>query len=359
MKKALVIGAGLTGCTIARLLVERYPSVKVDVFEKNGTIGGLCETSTMFGNIYQVHGPHQFHTIHQNVINFIRRFEIWDPYCHFKGAFFEQEQRYVPLPLNYNVIDTFKEKNLILHQLANLPKTHRTDTFENATKDIVGDYLYKHFFEGYSKKVWREPLNKLTGEWVSKRIKISNEDESYFDKGETQLMPRHGFNRFFENLVDHDNIRIFINEQFSGNIFNSNYDYIFSSMPIDELFNYKYGHLKYVGIKNEIKLEKEWEFSWANINYSSESIPYIRRTNYNKIYKKNSGIKIVGYEYPCPTSKMYPVKTQQYQTMFNSYNEEINRFPKVKSVGRLGQFKYINMDECIKSCFDVINSLVE
>ena len=357
MKKVLIIGAGLTGCVLARLLAERFKEIKIEVFEKNKTIGGLCETNVMFGNVYQVHGPHQFHTKHKNVIDFIKKFETWDNYTHYKGAFFEKENRYVSMPLNYKTIDTFLEKDLVLTQLASLPKIHRTDTFENATKDIVGSYLYEHFFEGYSKKLWREPLNKLTGEWVSKRIKIADNEESYFN-GETQLMPRYGFNRFFENLLDHENITTQINEEYYGNIFNAKYDWIFSSMPIDQLFNYKYGQLKYVGIKNVIKLEKEWGFTWANINYSSNNIPYIRKTNYNKIYKKNTGVNLIGYEYPCEHAKMYPVKTQEFQTMLLLYNEELKKFPHIKSVGRLGQFKYINMDECIKSCFDEIENIV-
>ena len=211
MKKVLVIGAGLTGCVISRLLTEKYKNVLIDVFEKNSTIGGLCETNTISGNVFQVHGPHQFHTKHQYIINFIKKFCIWDDYIHYKGAYFEEENRYVPLPLSYATINTFKCKDLILNQLASLPDKHRIDTFEHATKDIVGEYLYTHFFKGYSEKLWREALDKLTGEWVSNRIKISNvSNESYFDVKETQLIPRGGFNQFFENLLDHKilNLRV-------------------------------------------------------------------------------------------------------------------------------------------------------
>jgi len=358
MKKALVIGAGLTGCVISRLLVEKYKSVEVDVFEKNNTIGGLCETSTVSGNVFQVHGPHQFHTKYQYVIDFIKKFGIWDNYVHYKGAYFEEEDRYVPLPLSFDTINTFKCKDIVLEQLSSLPNMHRTDTFEHATKDIVGEYIYDHFFKGYSEKLWREPLNKLTGEWVSKRIKISNiNKESYFDSKETQLMPRGGFNCFFENLLDDKRIKVYLNSLFEGNVFNANYDYVFSSMPIDELFDFKFGKLKYVGIRNEIRIEKEWNFPWANINFSSKNIDHIRRTNYNVIYKQNKGDKIIGYEYPCENSKMYPVKTEKYQAMFEQYKAESHKFRTIKSVGRLGQFKYINMDECISDCFKLIGNL--
>ena len=334
MKKILVVGAGLTGSVISRMLADN--NYKVTVIDKRNHIAGNVFDYINDKNI-RVHkyGPHLFHTNNEKVVSFIKKFAHWVEYKHKVKAILK-DGTYVTLPVN------------------------------NQTKKIVGaDNIVETFVRPYSEKMWGLKLEKISPDIIN-RVPVRDDDnEYYFPKDKYQLIPRDGYTLFVRNILDHKNIEVQTNTAFNRNM-EKGFFHIFCSMPIDEYYKFKYGHLKYRSIKfHNIDFPSPKLLPVVTVNFTNKS-KFTRMTEWKNIpnHGYNENFTTITYEEPCSfeennNEKYYPVKDidGENRSLYLKYKNIENK--KVSFVGRLGTYSYLDMDQCISHALKVSNNFLK
>jgi UDP-galactopyranose mutase len=345
-----VIGAGLSGCTIARLLKDRGHGVVI--FEKEKVPGGLCRTGVHEGKLYQLFGSHNLHTRSEAVIEFVSKFSEFNHYVHRVGTFVDG--RTFPYPISYKTIGLLKEKDRILKEIACLPEKMDVSNFESCVVSMMGESIYKKFIENYTRKFWRISPKEMDAEWAPKRIEIRQDDSLGYFKDEWQGLPLKGYTHMFEKMIE--GIPVHYNAEIKD-YHDLDYDLVVSTTPIDELFGFCYGRLAYRGLDFKIRFdESKWEdVQYGCINFPNNDAAYIRKCNYSFCYPNGPVTSyIVGYDFPGDHSRMYPLCTSENKKLFNQYLARLVQIKNLLSIGRLGLFSYYDMDETVAWCLDHI-----
>lgn len=351
--KILVVGAGLTGCSIARLMKDRGHNVSIK--EKLNHLGGLCYTKkNPEGILYDPYGAHTFHTKDKRVEEFIKRFSKFNSYIHKKGIILNGILRRFPISLK--VIEEMPEKNQILEELNERPAEPDYTNFENYIISVFGKTLYKLYIYNYTRKMWGSEPKELTSSWVINRIGLKSYDSELFE-GEWQGLPIEGYTKLLENMVE--NIPI----EYNCKSFNNNNDVVLFSGRIDELYRYKFGVLAYRSLEFENKLNEEWE----NLDFGTINLPqhpiFIRKANFNVLYQQDNQESLIQYQKPVPidcfNDPMYPINTRENIELAFQYLKEACKSEKIIPVGRLGLYKYLDMDKAISLSMDMIYLIEE
>jgi UDP-galactopyranose mutase len=330
-KKILIVGAGLSGAVVARFLAEK--GFEIDLIERRNHIAGNCfDFIDENGILVHKYGPHLFHTNNSKVISWIQRFAQWIPYKHKVKAMLDDGEL-VTLPVN------------------------------KYTAGIVGsDNIISTFFKPYSKKMWGVDLEELDPE-IFNRVKVRDDDnEYYFPDDLFQAVPSGGYTLFVKNILDHENITISLETNFSKEMIN-NYLHCFNSMPIDEYYNYSFGSLPYRSVKfHTVVLPLPKIFDVATVNFTHDS-PYTRITEWKNIpsHGCNKHLTVLTYEEPCDyldnnMERYYPVKDASglNRRLYDSYAAIHN--PNVTFIGRCGQYVYLDMHQVISNSLSIAES---
>lgn len=331
--KILVVGAGLSGCTLARLMAESGHCVTV--IEERDKIGGNCSDRVdENGILYHEYGPHLFHTNNKKVFDWLSRFTEWVPYRH-KAMAMLRNGELVPFPVNAKTLRTVQEDKII-------------DTF----------------FRPYTERMWGMPLEKVSPDILSRVPVRGDENEEYFPGDDFQAMPKFGYQKMFEEILSHVNIDIRLGEKFRRNVdVESKFDLIFNSMPIDEYFEFEYGKLEYRSLKfHHYNVCVARLFPVATVNFTDDG-PYTRITEWKNIpnvnlYASNQFQTKITVEEPCSAEenswqRFYPVPDLEGKNlkMYKRYQKDCPE--NMKFIGRCGQYKYINMDQAVELAMGV------
>lgn len=324
MKNILIVGAGFSGAIIARLLAEK--KYNITIIDKRDHIAGNCyDYVNQYGIRIHKYGPHLFHTNNKTVFKFLNHYTDWIEYKHRVKALLSNGA-YVTLPVNRKTIRTIGKKNII-------------------------ETLYRP----YSEKMWGMPLEKIDKD-ILNRVAIRNDDnELYFPNDKYQFMPKNGYTKLFENLLDHPKIKIILKKNYKQSL-NKNFNFIFNSMPVDEFFNYKFGELPYRSIKfHNINLPITKVLPVTTINFTNKG-PYTRVTEWKNIpnHGSNEEYTSLTFEEPCDYKKnnlerYYPVKdidgiNRQKYLMYKKLVPSNTIF-----IGRCGMYVYLDMHQAISS----------
>ncbi len=351
-KKVLVVGAGLAGATIARILAEN--SVKVQIIEKRSHVAGNAFDYVNTNN-ERIHkyGPHLLHcNKNDKALTFLSKFTSWTKYEHKVRALLKSGKT-TPLPINKITLQDVYQKKFyneeevkqFLDSIRNrkiIPKN--TDEFFEAN---VGNKLADLFFRPYTKKMWGlEPKDLSIS--VGSRLPIrTNDDDRYFNDS-FQALPSDGYTKMVEKMLDHKNIEINLETDFQKGM-EIDYHHAFLCIPIDKFFNYKFGILPYRSIKFE---NKKVSFNLENpvINFTDNS-PYTRKTQWNLFPnsgKPKTDLNTITYEIPCsmeenPGEYYYPVQINKAKKIYEQYKRISKKQKNITFCGRTGLFKYIDM----------------
>lgn len=359
--KILIVGAGLTGATLAASL---SPDNDVTVIDEKDYVGGMCKDEIEEGDGYRFHkhclGPHIFHTNNEKVIQFINMYEDWIPYHHTvkttaNGVVYS-------MPINLHTINQLFEKSFspmgakfFISQNCEYFNTDKS--MEGFLLRNVGRKIYETFFEGYTKKQWDiHPRN--ISEDVIKRIPIRfNYDDNYFNHDFVAL-PKHGYTKFIENLLEGS--KVILNCKFDKNIIEK-YDYVFYTGRIDEFYDYSFGKLSYRTChfeESEI-IDCDDGIGCPVMNYADKEVSYTRKADYYYLTPKCSlrGTRTrVVTEYPgeCEDGDIpfYPTRTPKDIEKFEKYKEISLKEKKISFVGRLANYLYMDMDGVIDNALN-------
>lgn len=327
-KRILIVGAGFSGATIARKLAEK--GLRIDIIDKREHIAGNAyDFRNEHGIRQHKYGPHIFHTNNLKVFEFLGAFTRWSEYHHKVKAMLS-DGTFVTLPVN-------KE-----------------------TASIVGAHrIVDIFFRPYTRKMWGLEIEQIDPE-VLNRVSVRDDDnEFYFPSDTYQYMPTDGYTSLVKNILDHDYINISLSTGFSKSM-ESDYDYIFNSMPIDEYFDYCFGELPYRSIKfHTIVLPMPHALPTATVNFTHDG-PYTRITEWKKFpdHGENPYVTTLTYEEPCDYrdnhfERYYPVKdiNGDNRILFKKYLDITPT--NMRFIGRCGLYAYLDMHQAISSAMSI------
>jgi UDP-galactopyranose mutase len=322
----LIVGAGLYGSTVARVLADAGHLVKV-IDKRSHVAGNAYDYTTPNGIRIHKYGPHLFHTNNQDVVDFLSRFTEWTEYKHKVKALLS-DGRYVTLPVN-------KE-----------------------TKAIVGEEnVVDTFIRPYTKKMWGLDIEQIDKS-VLARVPIRDDmNEYYFPNDKFQALPTAGYTEMVKKMLDHQNIRVELNTEFSQEM-EDQFDHVFNSMPIDEYFGFCYGELPYRSvIFRHHTMPAAKILPTATVNFTHDG-PCTRMTDWSQLpgHSVNEKSTVITQEMPCDyrdndMERYYPVKDVdgKNRATYKAYENLANEKKNMTFIGRTGMYVYIDMDQAVAS----------
>lgn len=359
----VIVGAGLSGAVLA----ERYASIgkKVLVLEKREHIAGNCyDYIAEHGILKSKYGAHLFHCSDKYTWDYVNRFSQWNNYEH--RVLSLVDGKLVPVPANmdtYNALlgSDFKtsegmQKFIDNSQYANIEVKNSEDS---ALKRLGSNIIYNLMFKNYTKKQWDMYPEELEAS-VMERIPVrTNHDDRYFND-KYEAIPTEGYTKFVENMLSSPLIEVKLNTDFFDN--KVEYEKLFFAGKIDEYFKDKFGPLQYRSLKFVDTVEDTNSFQQvAVVNYPQEEYPFTRIVEHKKLYGKGEeGKTIITKEFSTWVGEpFYPVPTQKNRDLYELYKRKAEESEKnnIYFIGRLAEYKYINMNIAIKNSLDTFYKL--
>jgi UDP-galactopyranose mutase len=344
----LVVGAGFAGSVLAERLA-RGSGKKVLLIDKRSHIAGNAyDHYDDSGVLVHKYGPHIFHTNSGEVFAYLSKFTKWRPYEHRVLA--SVDGQLLPMPINLDTINRLYGLNLSSFDLDDFfasvaEPVENIKTSEDVVVSRVGRQIYEKFFRNYTRKQWDLDPSELDAS-VTSRVPIrNNRDDRYFTDV-YQAMPKHGYTRMFENLLDHPNIHVMLNTDYRDVVDYLSYNHLIYTGPVDEYFDYRYGKLPYRSIKFQFQTyEQELRQQVAVINYPNEHA-YTRVTEFKHLTGQVHPHTSVVYEYPCSEGDpYYPIPRKENADQYQKYKKLAEATKGVTFAGRLGTYRYYNMDQ--------------
>ena len=352
----VVVGAGLAGLTIA----ERIANVlneKVLVIEKRGHIGGnIYDSYNEDGILIHNYGPHIFHTNDKGVYDYLSRFTPWNDFWH--RVLTQVDGNLIPMPITVETINKLYNLNLSCEEVEEFLKKKAIKIDEIKTsKDValskVGEDIYEKFFENYTKKQWGIDPGELDTSIIS-RIPIRlNRDTRYFSD-KYQGMPKYGYTKMCENMIQNKNIKVLLNTDYKEIIDDIEYEKLIYTGPTDYFYDYKYGKLAYRSIHFVFETHDTEDYQPAPVVNYPNDYDFTRITEFKKLtyqeHKKTTILK----EFPCDEGEpYYPFPTKEWKNKFALYQEDMKKEKKVLFLGRLAEYRYYNMDAVVRSALNL------
>ncbi|MBV8364791.1 MAG: UDP-galactopyranose mutase [Candidatus Eremiobacteraeota bacterium] len=346
----LIVGAGFAGSVLAERLA-RDAGKRVLLIDRRRHIGGNAyDCYNDAGILIHQYGPHIFHTNSAQVFGYLSRFTKWRPYEHKVLA--AVDGRLVPIPINRTTINELYSLKLTEAEvekflLERAEKLKVIKTSEDVVLSRVGRELHEKFFRGYTTKQWGLDPSELDAS-VAGRIPVrTNDDDRYFNDT-FQFMPLYGYTRMFENMLDHPNIRIELGVDYRAISHCIRAEETIFTGPIDEFFDYRFGRLPYRSLYFEHKTVNAERFQdVAVVNYP-QSKPYTRITEYKHLTGQQHRATSLTYEYARDSGEpYYPIPRPENAARYGRYKTLADATPGVHFVGRLGTYKYYNMDQIV------------
>jgi UDP-galactopyranose mutase len=346
----LIVGAGFAGSTLAEriasqrgervLLIDRRPHIGGNAYDRYNEDGLL---------IHQ-YGPHIFHTNSEMVFNHLSQFTEWRPYEHRVLA--NVDGLLVPIPINLDTVNRLYGLELTSEELpgwfaARAEKVEEIRTSEDVVVSVVGRELYEKFFRGYTRKQWGLDPSELDRSVTARVPTRTNRDDRYF--GDTfQYMPKHGYTRMFERMLDHPLIHVMTQTDYADVRDLIPFRRLIYTGPIDEFFDFRFGKLPYRSLRfHHETVDREWLQPVAVINYP-QTEDYTRVTEYKHLTGQEHPRTALTYEYPSAEGDpYYPIPRPENAELYKKYEELADRTPDIWFVGRLATYRYYNMDQIV------------
>lgn len=350
MQEFLVVGAGFAGSVVARELAEA--GHRVQVIDRRPHIGGNAfDEMDEHGVLVHRYGPHIFHTNAERIFAYLSRFTKWRPYEH--RVLGVVEGRAYPFPINRDTLNQLYGLSLDAQGAAeHLERVreprHPVRTSEDVVLNSVGRDLYEKFFLNYTRKQWGlEPSELKAG--VAARIPVRTDQDDRYFTDTYQAMPRDGYTRLFQNLLDHPRIELSLCTDFEGVCGRGEYGHVVYTGPVDAYFGYCYGRLPYRSLRFEHEHLPHTPQVQAvgTVNYPNDHA-YTRITEFKHLTgQTHPGTSIVR-EYPQEEGDpYYPVPREENEALFKRYEALALQERDVTFVGRLAQYRYYNMDQVV------------
>lgn len=369
--KYCVVGSGFFGAVVAEQLASMR-NEKVLVIERRNHIGGNSHSKIDPSTGIEIHsyGTHIFHTQNKEVWTYVNKFSDFTPYQH--KVLTEYRGRVYPMPISLATINQFYGMNLKPREVATFLEKERAamkgklpQNLEEKAISLIGEPLYRAFIRGYTMKQWAQDPKELPEDIITRLPVRDTYNTNYFNDA-FQGLPKDGYGKLFENILAHPNIEIQLNVDFLDirNEIPPECKILYTG-PIDEYFGYELGALDWRSIRLEREVIQQRDFQGTSVmNYADEEVPFTRIHEYKHLHPErsqvfSSDLTVIEREYPetrIGNSKecYYPVNTDRNQKLFELYANKMRMQRNIAFGGRLGSYKYWDMDVAIASALKFV-----
>jgi UDP-galactopyranose mutase len=358
-----MVGAGLSGAVIGRKLADAGHSIVV--CDERNHIAGNCytERDSDTGVMVHVYGPHIFHTDDEEVWSYVNGFQTFLPFVNRVKT--TSGGRVYLLPVNLHTINQFFGKTLRPDEarefITSIAESSIEDpkTFEEQALKFVGRDLYEAFFKGYTVKQWGCSPTELPAS-ILKRLPVRfNYDDNYFFH-RFQGMPENGYTEMVERILKHERIEVRLNHRFTRSDA-QNFDHVFYSGQIDGYFDFELGRLGYRTLDFE-RFHYDGDYQGcAVMNYGDLDVPYTRITEHKHFSpweKHEKSLCYREFSRACEEGDIpyYPIRMAEEKALLERYVERASAEQQVTFVGRLGTYRYLDMDVTIREALDTADA---
>ena len=363
-----IVGAGFSGAVVARELAEA--GHLIEVFDAREHVAGNCHTARHeTGVMVHTYGPHIFHTQHEHVWQYINRFGEMMPYRH-KVKAISQGTMY-SLPVNLQTINQFFGRDFDAKQAEEFIQSKADATitnpvsFEDQGLRFVGRELYEAFFAGYTAKQWGVEPKELPASILARLPVRFNEDDSYFNHP-YQAIPKDGYTPIVEAILNHASIRVRLGTRFDpgSHAAFGEFDHVVWTGPIDAYFNFEFGRLGYRTLDFVPEVAEGDYQGHPVVNYCDVDVPYTRITEHKHFAPWESHERTVVYrEFSrlCgeTDTPYYPIRLVKEKQQLLNYVQKARGAKGVTFIGRLGTYRYLDMDVTIHEALLASKSMLE
>ena len=358
----LIVGAGLAGSVLAERLASKA-NKKILLIDKRNHIGGnTFDYYNSDGILVHKYGPHIFHTNSKDVFDYLSNFTEWRPYEHHVLA--SVDGQLVPIPINQNTVNALYGLNLSQLEVQDFfnSKAEKKDqilTSEDVVVNAVGRELYEKFFKHYTVKQWALDPSELDASVTARVPTRTNKDNRYFTDS-YQAMPLHGYTNMFHRLLDHPNINIMLNTDYKDVVGEIKFKTLIYSGPIDAYFDFCFGKLPYRSINFKSQtIDSENYQPTGTVNYPM-SQAYTRITEFKHLTGQKHDKTSIVFEYPTAEGDpYYPIPRKENMEIYNQYKTLAALEPNTFFTGRLGTYKYYNMDQVIAQSLTLFKKIMQ
>lgn len=352
----IVVGSGYTGATFAERLAAA--GRKVLVIDRRGHIAGNAyDAPDAHGVLVHHYGPHIFHTNSAAVRDYLSRFTSWRPYEH--RTLGEVEGRLVPVPFNLNSLAALFPAEAARRIEAKLVAAYGAGSnvpilklrqAEDAEIRAFADFVYARVFENYTLKQWGLRPEELSPS-VTARVPVSVSRDDRLFQDSFQAMPRDGYTAMFGRILDHPNIDLRLNCDWSAMAPGAPAQRVLYTGAIDELLGYRFGPLPYRSLRFEAETLAQEQHQPAGIVTYPNAHAFTRITEHKIITGQSAPVTTIMREYPLPhrageNTPYYPIPRDDNHTLYRRYRLAAEaEFPHFIFAGRLADYQYYNMDQ--------------
>ena len=359
----LVVGAGLYGAIFAHEAKKANKSVLV--LEKRPNIAGNVYTEKIEGINVHKYGAHIFHTNNENVWNYVRKFAEFNrftnsPVANYKGELYSMPFNMYTFNKMWGVVTPEEAANKIAEQRKEI--TVEPQNLEEQAISLVGRDIYEKLVKGYTEKQWGRDCKDLPA-FIIKRLPVRlTFDNNYFN-ALYQGIPIGGYTKMVKNMLNGIEVRLDTNYLSDRLKYNSLAKKIVYTGAIDEYFDYQFGNLEYRSVRFENEILDIPNFQGnAAVNYTDKETPWTRIIEhkwfeFGKDEEGNDIPKTVisreySSEWKVRDEPYYPVNDEKNSNLYKKYKELALQEKNVIFGGRLGEYKYYDMDKTIEAALD-------
>lgn len=363
----LIVGSGLFGAIFA--FEANKKGKKCLVIDKRSHIGGNIYTENIDGINVHKYGAHIFHTSNKEVWEYINRFAEFNRYTNSPVAIYKNELYNMPFNMNtfnklWGVVTPKEAQDKIEEEKRQAGITEPKNLEEQAMS-LVGRIIYEKLVKGYTEKQWGKKATELPS-FIIKRLPVRlTYDNNYFNDI-YQGIPIGGYTKIIEKMLEEIEVKLncdfFVDKENFENITEK----IIFTGPIDKYFDFCYGELEYRSLRFETEILDINNYQGnAVVNYTEYEVPYTRiiehkHFEYGKSLGKEDNINktIITREYPDSWNKdkeaYYPINDERNNALYEKYKELAQKNDKVIFGGRLGKYKYYDMDNIIEEALELV-----
>jgi UDP-galactopyranose mutase len=365
MSHVLIVGGGLTACTLAhRLAQEGVSSV---LLEREDVPGGLIRSEHMGGVLYEPHGSHIFHTEDEEVWGLANRMTPFNDYRHRVDIL--ADGQILNWPILLSDIERQSRGDEIMAQLAerkDVDATARAQAanFEDWCLELMGPILYERFIRPYTEKQWGRPARELSAQWAPRRVSVRWDNDPYLFPDPYQGWPSgpNGYTDLIDGLLNDEliELRTGVNvtlEKLDGHMREAEAGIVVLTCPLDVFSGARFGTLEWRGIlvRNVHIPHVEHAQGAMVVNYPGLEFPFIRVHETKHASRQKCEGTVLGFEFTNAPTRYYPIELPHNRELNNRYQdflrEQIGPRPAFFA-GRLANYLYIDMDDCMRQALD-------
>jgi UDP-galactopyranose mutase len=370
--RILVVGAGLTGCTLAHCFARA--GLETVLLERDSVPGGLIRSEHMNGVLYEPHGSHIFHTEDQEVWELANAMTPFNDYRHRVDIL--ADGKVLNWPILLSDIDRQSQAEEIHGQLeerrgVDAAARAQAANFEEWCLELMGPILYERFIRPYTEKQWGRPARELSAQWAPRRVSVRWDDDPYLFPDPFQGWPAgpNGYTDLIDGLLDDPRIMLHVDvdvtlETLDAHAREQRADVIVLTCPLDVFCGERFGRLDWRGIdvRSVYVPHKDLAQGAMVVNYPGAEFPFIRIHETKHASRQRCEGTVLGFEFTGAPTRYYPIETERNRTLNDRYQAELRTQiggEKLFFAGRLANYLYIDMDDCMRQAIDASDEVLQ